>query len=161
MYGKVMSVSDELMWRFYELLTDLKTDEIEALKRAVAVGSRHPMQVKHDLAKRIVTDFHSAEAAQVAQDNWIKQFSKKEVPTDVPEVAIAKGDVQNANGAIKLDKLLVHCGMAESASDGQRKIKQNAVKIDGSVVNTPTLDRGIPFSALLQCGRHIARVQVS
>lgn len=161
MYGKIMSISDALMWRFYELLTDLSMNEIEALKRAVGSGERHPMQVKHALAKRIVTDFHTSQEAEHAQENWIKQFSKKELPDDVPEVNLAQADIASATGAIKLDKLLVRCGMADSTSDGQRKIKQNAVKLDGNVVTTPTLDRRAPFSALLQCGRHVARVQIS
>src|SRR5215470_7057144 len=83
MYGKVMSVSDELMWRFYELLTDVQVADIEKLKREA-----HPMQAKKDLARRIVTDFHSAEAAVKAGEDWAKQFQQNEVPDSVEEVAI-------------------------------------------------------------------------
>ena len=82
MYGKVMAVSDDKMWRYYELLTDVQVPEIEKMKR-----ESHPMQAKKDLAKRIVADFHSADAATKAGDDWAKQFQKDEVPEDVEEVS--------------------------------------------------------------------------
>ncbi|MEO8726022.1 MAG: tyrosine--tRNA ligase, partial [Acidobacteriaceae bacterium] len=153
MYGKVMSVSDTLMWRFYELLTDLATDEITTLKQAVKSGERHPMQVKHDLAKQIVTDFHTPEAAQHAQENWIKQFSKREVPEDVEEVtyqgALARAnfdetfagseekfallgdrdafvDARKSSGRaefLKLDQMLSDLQFASSKSEAGRKIR--------------------------------------
>src|SRR5947209_1694609 len=156
MYGKVMSVSDELMWRFYELLTDVTTAEIERIKREV-----HPMQAKHDLAKRIVADFHDAGEAQRAEENWITQFSRKEVPNEVAEVAVNGAEGTNSVGAARLDRLLVAAGMAENASDGARKVKQSAVKLDGEVVTTPAVSVGFPFEGLLQCGRHMARVRIS
>ena len=83
MYGKVMSISDAMMWRYYELLTDVQLPEIEKMKRA-----SHPMDAKKDLARRIVTDFHSAEAAAKAAEDWAKQFQKDEVPEDVEEVTV-------------------------------------------------------------------------
>src|SRR5436305_15056388 len=73
MYGKLLSNSDELMWRYYTLLTDLRTSEIDELKSKVASGAVHPVQAKKDLARRIVTDFHSAQAAREAEANWAKQ----------------------------------------------------------------------------------------
>src|SRR5213596_3577823 len=83
MYGKLMSISDEMMWRYYELLTDVQVAEIERMKRDV-----HPMQAKKDLAARIVKDFHSADAATKAADDWAKQFQKNEVPENVEEVSL-------------------------------------------------------------------------
>ena len=83
MYGKIMSISDEMMWRYYELLTDVQVAEIEKMKRET-----HPMQAKKDLARRIVADFHSADAATKAGEDWAKQFQKDEVPDDVEEVRI-------------------------------------------------------------------------
>src|SRR3954470_5074490 len=74
MYGKLMSISDELMWRYWTLLTDMRTDEIEQLKSKIVAGSAHPMQIKKDLARRIVADFHSAQAAREAEEDWAKQF---------------------------------------------------------------------------------------
>src|SRR6476660_8510067 len=89
MYGKVMSVSDEMMWRYYELLTDIQLPEIERMK-----SDSHPMQAKKDLARRIVADFHSAEAAAQAGEDWAKQFQKDEVPEDVETVDVKLDDVK-------------------------------------------------------------------
>src|ERR1700690_3570346 len=89
MYGKVMSISDEMMWRYYELLTDVQVADIEKMKRET-----HPMQAKKDLARRIVTDFHSAEAAAKATEDWAKQFQKDEVPEDIEEVVVSYADIR-------------------------------------------------------------------
>src|SRR5438128_618617 len=88
MYGKLMSISDEMMWRYYELLTDVQMAEIERMKREV-----HPMQAKKDLAARIVKDFHSVDAATGAAEDWAKQFQKHEVPADIPRVQVRFVDV--------------------------------------------------------------------
>src|SRR5438270_7977615 len=88
MYGKVMSISDEMMWRYYELLTDVQIPEIERMKREA-----HPMQAKKDLAGRVVKDFHSADAAATAAEDWAKQFQKNEIPDDVEEVSISAAAV--------------------------------------------------------------------
>src|ERR1700741_5061225 len=88
MYGKIMSISDEMMWRYYELLTDVQLSEIERMKNDVASGAAHPMALKKDLARRIVADFHSTEAANKAGEDWAKQFQKDEVPEDTEEILI-------------------------------------------------------------------------
>src|ERR1051326_171799 len=93
MYGKVMSISDDLMWRYYELLTDLSTKDTEKLRADVASGKVHPMQAKKDLASRIVADFHSADAAKRAGDDWAKQFQKDEVPENVETVNVSYSKV--------------------------------------------------------------------
>ena len=87
-YGKVMSVSDTLMWRYYELLTDVMSGAIEQMKADAASGKQHPMELKKALARRIVQDFHGEPAAQAADENWAKQFQKDEVPEDIPSIAI-------------------------------------------------------------------------
>src|SRR3954453_13094748 len=127
MYGKVMSISDQLMWRYWELLTDTSMQAITTMKSAT-----HPMMAKKGLATKIVADFHSEAAAKSAAENWEKQFQKNEVPENVEEVSISFGEVaaKDGGGAIKLDKVLVRSGLADSASDGQRKIKQGAVRVD-------------------------------
>src|SRR5438270_777069 len=89
MYGKLMSISDELMWRYWTLLTDLRTEEIEGLKSKVTSGALHPMQVKKDLARRIVADFHSAAAAEAAEENWAKQFQQHEIPSELETIAVS------------------------------------------------------------------------
>src|SRR5436305_6349938 len=83
MYGKLMSISDEMMWRYWELLTDVSLAEIDNKKQAVAAGEAHPMQVKKDLAQSIVADFHSADAARQAAEDWAKQFQKHEAPNAI------------------------------------------------------------------------------
>src|SRR5213082_2124254 len=100
-YGKIMSISDDMMWRYYELLTDVQIADIEKMKR-----ESHPMEAKKDLARRIVTDFHSADAAAKASGDWTKQFQKAEVPEDVEEVTIEENKV-------RLDKLLARVGLAD------------------------------------------------
>src|SRR5258706_208777 len=137
MYGKLMSVSDEMMWRYYELLTDVQVADIEKMQRET-----HPMQAKKDLARRIVTDFHSAEAAVEAAEDWAKQFQKDEVPESVEEVAVKFAQIEwsmsedlgmniagDTPSGIKVDRLLALCGLAESATDAARKLKQGAVRI--------------------------------
>jgi tyrosyl-tRNA synthetase len=152
MYGKIMSVSDEIMWRYYELLTDVSMTEIDTMKR-----ESHPMQAKKDLARRIVADFHSADAATKAGEDWAKQFQKNEVPEDVEEVE-ASVEI-TADGRVRLDKLLAREGLAESISDAVRKLKQNAVKVNGQKVTGPlvSLDRSEPI--ILQVGRRIKKIR--
>jgi tyrosyl-tRNA synthetase len=133
MYGKIMSISDEMMWRYYELLTDVQVADIEKMKREM-----HPMAAKKELARRIVTDFHSAEAAAKAGEDWGKQFQKDQVPESAPEIAVSVADlggsVENGMALLRLDRLLVRCGLAESGADASRKLKQGAVKIENQCV---------------------------
>src|SRR6476660_9121674 len=135
MYGKVMSISDPMMWRYYELLTDVQLPEIEKME-----SGSHPMEAKKALAARIVTDFHSTEAAAKAAEDWAKQFQKDAVPEDVEIVNVKAADIESTTaGRIKLDKLLALTGLADSVSDAGRKLKQNAVKVDGEVVTESTI----------------------
>jgi tyrosyl-tRNA synthetase len=154
MYGKVMSISDELMWRFYLLLTDLKTDEIEKLR------SLHPMQVKKDLARLIVTDFHSAETAKQAAENWEKIFQKGATDADVESVAIPIASVADDGSAIRLDKLLVAAGLAPSRSEAQRKIKEKAVSVDGETVTEFSLAVKTPAEHVIRLGKKMKRAVI-
>ena len=141
MFGKLMSVSDELMWTYYDLLTDLTPAQILALKAEVASGAVHPRRAKVDLAKRIVADFHSADAAAQAEADFDRVFVKKEAPDAVREVLVAagaapEGDASSTvHAADTLNRILVKCGLAESGSEATRKIKQGGVKIDGAKVS--------------------------
>jgi tyrosyl-tRNA synthetase len=168
MFGKVMSISDELMWRYYELLTDLTAREIEQLKQAVAKGDAHPMKLKQDLGKHIVADFHGFDAAEQAAQGWSRMFQKDEVPEDLPLVSVKLDEVVAPNAAIsadgvvqvKLDKLLARTGLATSVSDGVRKVKQNAVKLDGELKTelVATVKLGSEFT--LRAGKKMVRVVV-
>jgi len=149
MYGKIMSISDDMMWRYYELLTDVQVAEIEKMKREA-----HPMQAKKDLARRIVADFHSADAAAKAGEDWAKQFQKDEVPDNIEETAIDAPENQ-----LRIDKLLARAGLAGSVSDAGRMVKHGAVKVNGAVVNDPTKIIEISARPTIQVGRKIKRVR--
>jgi tyrosyl-tRNA synthetase len=164
MYGKLMSISDDMMWRYWELLTDVSMGDIEKMRKDVAGGQAHPMQVKKDLARRIVADFHSAEAAQQAAEDWAKQFQKHEAPENIEHVTVPFADVAatSTDGSkVKLDKLLARCGLAESVSDGSRKIKQKSVRIDGEVTTELVIPVQIPAELTLRVGRSMRRVSIS
>ena len=162
-YGKLMSISDELMWRYYELLTDLSMSEIGALRSEVGTGSRHPMQVKKDLAARIVSDFHGPAAAAEANENWARQFQKDEIPENLEEVTIEFAVVaaKSVDGhAIRLDKLLARAGLAESATDAARKIKAKAVKIDGESKSEPVMNVTLPAKFVIRVGRLMKKIRI-
>ena len=165
MYGKVMSISDEMMWRYYELLTDVQVAEIEKMKREV-----HPMQAKKELARRIVADFHSAEAAAKAGEDWARQFQKSEVPENVEEVSIDVAEIggsvdASSRALLRLDRLLVKCGLAASATDAARKLKQGSVRIDNQVTGQKDLRLVLtpppPAKLALRVGRQLRIAVVS
>jgi tyrosyl-tRNA synthetase len=161
-YGKAMSISDDLMWRYYLLLTDVSEAEIERMKSDAAAGRAHPMALKKALAHRIVEDFHGKAEADQAAEDWAKQFQKDEVPENIEEVVVAYAEVAGRDGnTIKLDKLLVRCGMAESGSDATRKIKAKSVRVDGEVKAEPALQVKLPVELTLRVGRLIKKVSVS
>jgi tyrosyl-tRNA synthetase len=155
MYGKLMSISDTLMWSYWTLLTDLKQSEVEALKAAVESGVEHPMDVKKRLARTIVAGFHSVEAAERADESWSKQFQRDETPEDLDEVAVAAADAgwTPESGAIRLDKLLVRLGLAESAADATRKVKQGAVRLDGEAVSGTHARVQVPGRVVVRAGK--------
>lgn len=127
MYGKLMSVSDDLMFRYYELLTDKSVAEIETLRHEVKEGKVHPKQAKMDLARQIVTDFHSPEEARQAEEAFEAVFRKGGLPDDMPEYRLPKGEKP-----VMLSRLMVDAGLASSKSEAGRLITQGAVQIDGN-----------------------------
>jgi tyrosyl-tRNA synthetase len=157
-YGKVMSISDEMMWKYYELLTDVLAIQVDALKQDVKTGERHPMEIKKSLARLIVSDFHSREAAEKAAENWAKQFQKDDVPENLDFVEIRLAEVVSIRAAdvlpdgsggaavtviggmqqaadtdlIRLDKLIRAAGLAASNTEAAGKLKQGAVSL-GSI----------------------------
>jgi tyrosyl-tRNA synthetase len=133
MFGKVMSISDTLMWRYYELLTDLAPAEIEAMKEASEKGESNPRDLKAALARRIIADFHSEQEAQGASDEFDRMFREHQIPEDVPVL-------ERSTEPIKLTKLLAAEGLATSVSDAQRKISEGAVKINGERVSDVKFD---------------------
>jgi tyrosyl-tRNA synthetase len=132
MYGKLMSINDELMWKYFLFLTDLRGSEVEALKAEVSAGKLHPMEAKKRLARTIVSGFQGEAAALSADENWARMFQQKEAAEDLEEVFIPWAEVPWAGAKqIRLAKLLVQLGLATSGADANRKIAEKAVKLDG------------------------------
>jgi tyrosyl-tRNA synthetase len=163
MYGKIMSLSDEMMWRYYELMTDVQVADIEDMKREA-----HPMQAKKDLARRIVADFHSAEAATSAGEDWAKQFQKDEMPENVEEVPVALAEVGGSKDErgtllVRLDRLLLKCTLAESMTDAARKIKQGSVRVDNVIQKEPriALNGSLPARRTLRVGKQLKIAVIS
>ncbi|MGB9604497.1 MAG: tyrosine--tRNA ligase [Bryobacteraceae bacterium] len=129
MFAKLMSISDQLMWRYWELLTDRSMDEIQTMRAQVERGERHPMEVKMELARTIVTDFHSPADAERAAEEFNRVVRQGEAPSELEIVALPAG-VRSA-GQLRVDKLLAGVGLAESVSEAVRKIKAGAVEING------------------------------
>ncbi|NYF78871.1 tyrosine--tRNA ligase [Granulicella arctica] len=166
MYGKLMSISDELMWRYWTLLTDLRQSEIVQMQAEVASGALHPMQAKKNLALAITRDFHSAEEAEAAAANWAKQFQQRGVVEDVPVVEISlasegliASDDQVVGHDIKIPKLLQLAGLAASTGEATRKLAENAVSIDGEKCNEKLL-KGVKVggSVSVRLGKKSVRV---
>jgi tyrosyl-tRNA synthetase len=155
MFGKVMSISDELMWRYYELLTDLRPEEITRLREEAESGARNPRDLKVELAKRIITDFHSAQAAQEAEEDFTRRFVHKELPQEI-ETREVKADPW------PLPHLLVEVGLAASVAEARRLIKQGGVRVGNERITDPGIVVGIDYDseALLQVGkRRFVRVR--
>jgi tyrosyl-tRNA synthetase len=167
MYGKLMSINDELMWKYWVFLTDLRQSEVDALRDEVAAGKLHPMEVKKRLARAITAGFHGEAAAVSADENWARMFQQKETAEDLEEVPIAFIDVATSvdasrNGAvqIRLPKLLVRMGLASSGAEANRKIAEGAVKLDGDLANSsPVLIEGLPARLVVRLGKR-AKVAV-
>jgi len=153
-FGKVMSISDDLMWRYYELLTDLTPAQIGALKNS----ERNPRDIKSELAKSIITDFHSATDAQQAEEEFVRRFRNKEIPDEVEERVLPSNHPKGWD----LSHLLVTIGLADSKAEARRLIQQGGVSVDGekqSAVSSATLWKP-GMSALFKVGkRRFVRVR--
>src|SRR3974390_873141 len=232
MFGKVMSISDGLMWRYYELLTDATIAEIEQMQQAVARGEAHPMKLKQELGTRLLADFHGHAAADHAAAEWSRMFQKDETPDDLPLIAVKFAEVaapgavspselqrastktpedaqlpsshdessreaaalplapggategsgtrgtdpnrsepavsagtptphQNIIVQVRLDKLLAATGLATSVSDGSRKVKQNAVKVNGELKNDLVASVKLGSEFTLRAGKKMVQVRVA
>jgi tyrosyl-tRNA synthetase len=131
MFGKMMSIPDELMWSYYELLTDRTPDEIAALKQEVGCGKLHPMDAKMRLAQEVIADFHGEEAARKAAENFRHVFRDRQAPEEAPIARIPAGNY-------KLLSLLIQNNLVPSRTEAERLIRANAVEMDGSVFNQLT-----------------------
>jgi tyrosyl-tRNA synthetase len=161
MYGKLMSISDELMWRYWTFLTDLRGSEIDAMRDEVARGGLHPMHAKKNLAWTIVRDFHSTEAADAAAAGWAQQFQQRGVADDLPvvEIAASSEGLLDADGAVRVPKLLMLAGLAASAGEATRKLGENAVSVNGSKFSGRVIARSeLGEAPSLRLGKKSVRV---
>jgi tyrosyl-tRNA synthetase len=149
MFGKMMSIPDELMWSYYELVTDRAPQEIAELKKEVRSGKLHPMDAKMRLAEEVVSDFQGADSGRKAAENFQRVFRDRQAPEEAPVQKIARG------AAKKLTALLVELKMAPSKSEAERLIKQRGVEIDGVCVEDPRkeLDLSTAEEFLLRAGK--------
>ncbi len=156
MFGKIMSISDDLMWRYYDLLSFLSSAEINELKSKVQAGL-NPRDVKILLAKEIITRFHTAQEAIDAEQKFIQQFSKGLIPEDISQVQIATDKAE-----ISLVQVLKEAGLTTSTSEAMRMIKQGAVKIEGERINTMEYQLKNGSTYVVQVGkRRFAKIEVS
>ncbi|MFQ5740765.1 MAG: tyrosine--tRNA ligase [Acidobacteriota bacterium] len=132
-FGKLMSISDDLMWRYYELLTDWTTTQIEGLKGRVQRGLLHPMEAKRKLAGRIVADFHSEAAAKRALEGFRRVFQERKRPREMPEFRFPA-----SSETIQVVEVIVRTAFASSKSEARRLIRQGGVSIDGKKVTDPS-----------------------
>jgi tyrosyl-tRNA synthetase len=146
-FGKVMSISDDLMWRYYELGTDLSLQEIEKLRRS-AEGERNPRDIKVELAKKIVSDFYSATEAEKAEEEFNLVFRSKQAPEGIEERALK-------SGSWKLPRLLVESGLVTSMAEARRLIEQGGVSVDGEKNSTTNAEVSIEINQarLIQLGK--------
>lgn len=157
MFKKLMSISDTLMWRYYEMLTDLTVSEIATLRNRVEAGEAHPMESKIALARRIIGDFHSAAEAEAAASEFNRVVRQGQAPSDLETIPMPEGVL--ADGHVRVDKLLAKTGLAPSVSEAVRRLKANSVEINGEKVvdlkyfpNSPEL--------LVQSGKRWCRVRL-
>lgn len=155
-YGKVLSISDDLMFRYYELLSDLSSEEIRELRGKMEGGEIHPKEIKKQLARELTARFSSEEEARRAEENFETVFKKKGLPDDIPEKEFT------SDKEIWLPQLLVDCGLVKSTSEGRRMIKQNAVSLDSEKVNNMNHAVAPTGEVLLKVGkRRFCKVRFS
>ena len=156
MFGKLMSISDELMWRYFDLLSFRSNADLERLKQAVAAG-RNPRDVKFELGVEVVDRFHGAGSGAQARDAFIARFQQGALPEDLAEITLTA-----AGGPLGIAQVLKGAGLVPSTSEAFRQLKQGAVRVDGARVEDGTLTFAAGGTHLLQVGkRRVARVKIS
>ena len=147
MFGKLMSISDELMWRYFDLLSFRSNQDLAALKSEVE-GGRNPRDIKFLLGEEIIERFHGAGAAVAARKSFIARFQQGQMPEDIPEQTLASG-----GDGIGIAAALKQCGLVPSNSEAFRMIQQGGVRIDGEKVSERSLKLEAGFTGILQVGK--------
>lgn len=156
MFGKIMSINDDLMWRYYELLSTCSLGELASLKLQVA-GGFNPRDVKIALAKEIITRFHDQAEAHRAEQDFVERFSQQQIPTELNEITLHACDMPR----LTVPQILKQANLLASTSEGMRMMRQNAVKIDGELVVDEKRVMSVPSSHVYQVGKRIvARIHL-
>jgi tyrosyl-tRNA synthetase len=160
MYGKTMSIADELMWKYFELATDVPQGDIEEMRRQVGSGQMHPKEAKQRLAREIVTLYHGAEQAAAAEEQFEKIFARKEMPDEMPHLALKRKDL--SNGKVWIVRLLVLAGFARTNAEGRRLVQQGGVRLNQHEISSDASDVEIADGDVLQAGkRRFARILIT
>ena len=152
MFGKIMSISDDLMWKYFELLSTKNLSEIEKLKDTVKNGA-NPRDIKFLLSEEIVGRFHSLSIAKKAKESFLQRFQKGGIPEDIDLIEVSIKDIENDNGEINLPRLLAHTNLVNSVSEGHRAIKAGSVRIDGEKISQISLDIQSDSELILSQGK--------
>lgn len=160
MYGKTMSIPDEIMLDYYELVTEVSIEDLESLRTGLDAGTVHPRDAKRRLAREIVTRFHDADGAAAAEQHFDRVHVERDVPSDMPTVTLSRSALED--GRIWIARLLVEAGLAGGTSEARRLVSQGGVRLDGDVVEDPGLDWQATSGVVVQVGRRrFARVDVT
>ena len=152
MFGKIMSISDDLMWKYFELLSTKNLSEIKKLKNTVKKGA-NPRDIKFLLSEEIVERFHSLSVAKKAKESFLQRFQKGGMPEDIDLIEVSIKDIENDNGEINLPRLLAHTNLVNSVSEGHRAIKAGSVRIDGEKISQISLDIQSDSELILSQGK--------
>ena len=156
-FGKIMSISDELMLRYYELLSDMTLNELDRLKAGIREGAMHPMEAKKRLGREIVARYHGSAAAMSAEENFVKRFRDNQVPDELPEICI---DADLKETKVPLCRLLAMTSLVKSNGEGRRAIQQGGVRVNGERVSDEAVELSCTGEYVLQVGkRRFVRVR--
>jgi len=154
-FGKIMSVSDELMIRYYELLSDMSLSDLDSLRSRVKDGSLHPMEAKKQLGREMVARYHGTSAAAQAEENFTKRFRDNQTPDEMPEIILGMDE-----GKALLCKVLAQSDLVKSNSEGRRAVQQGGVKVNGEKVSDENMEIVCSGEYIIQVGkRRFAKVR--
>ena len=153
MFGKIMSISDELMWRYFELLSARSLDEIGLLQKQVKKG-KNPRDIKFLLAEEIVERFHGKQSSDDAKESFLRQFQKGQIPEEIKSISINFSEVEAESGIVNMAKLLYLANLVTSVSEGHRAIKAGSVRLEGEKIESSQLQINADSKHILSFGKH-------
>jgi len=153
MFGKIMSISDKLMWRYFELLSELSIDEIGLLQKQVKDG-KNPRDVKFVLAEEIVERFYDRQSSADAKESFLRQFQKGQIPEEIKSISISYSEVEAESGMVNIAKVLYLANLVTSVSEGHRAIKAGSVRLEGEKIESSQLQMDANLKYILSFGKH-------